>query len=391
MREQIAFAASDVFRSFLTGLNKLEEVPSVIHGIFIDIHPVWKMIVDYRRLTGFDDRLPREPGISWMFYAAHYAALCHAGGQSVGPYNLNDSPAVWEEICQRYGKKNGPPFIVKIYILPTTSATLESRRRVEGYAREQPFFTSVIDSPMAVLAAPVEGGVDITASGPGTLGGFLKDQNGKHWGLTCGHVAQKTGSTAALAGGQGNLGIVRYSNFSNLSAQSQGAMCNPYVATGNHSVDAALIEVASQHTAVGSVHSLGRIDKIFDRTQLNSGNVVSMTGAMSGTHDYDIGGYGVTLQVQLSNGGAYYCFSDLFDFYAPPNAPGWVPGRLAQAAAPRPLHGDSGSWLCFNYSANLYAYFGTMIAVRGAVGIATFADSLLQWAKKDHGLQLGPL
>jgi hypothetical protein len=340
-------------------------------------------------MTGFDNSFP-FPNNSWMVYASHYAALFQTCRQASGPYDLDESPTIWKEICHGHNKDAGPPFIVKVYVLPTTSSTLDSRRRVEAYAREQRFFTSVIDSPMAVLAAPVQGGVDISASGPGTLGGFLKDQKGKQWGVTCGHVAQKTGSTVALTGG-GNLGIVRYSNFSKLSAQSQGAVCNQYVAKGNQSVDAALIEVASRHTAMGSVQSVGRVDTIFDRTQLNSGNVVRMMGAMSGPHDYDIGGYGVTAKAQLSNGSAYYCFSDLFDFYAPPTLPGWVPGRAAQAVTPRPLQGDSGTWMCFNHSANLYAYFGNMIAVRGAVGVATFADSLIQWAKNDHGLQLDPL
>jgi len=290
-----------------------------------------------------------------------------------------------------HNKKASPPFIVKLYVLPTTSASLKLRRLVEGYAREQNFFTTVIDAPMAVLAASIEGGAGLQTTGSGTLGGFLQDQNGKYWGVTCGHVAPNTGSTASLAGGQGNLGVVGHSNFSQLSAQPAAAVCNQYVAKGNHSVDAALIELVGPHTALGSVQSIGRIDQIFDRTQLNSGSVVRMTGAMSGTHDFDIGGYGVTTKVQLPNGSAQYCFSHVFDFYAPPNASAWVPGRVAQAAAPRPLQGDSGAWLCFNHFANAYAYFGNMIAVRGAVGIATFADSLIQWAKDDCGLQLNPL
>jgi hypothetical protein len=391
MREQIAFAQSKVFQNFLAGLNDRGEDALIIHGIFINIHPVWKAIVDYRRVTGFDEHLTFEPGLSWMFYAAHYAALCHASGEASGPYDLSQSPAVWQEICLRQNKKEVGPFIVKLYVIPTTSETLKARRSIEAYARESPFFVSIIDSPMAVLAAQVEGGEDISATGLGTLGGFLKDPSGKSWGVTCGHVAQTTGSTVTLAAGRGNLGIVSHSNFMRLPIQTQAAVCNQYVAKGNNSVDAALIEVVGPHTASNSVKGLGRIDAIFDRTRLNSGNIVSMTGAMSGTNDYEIGGYGVTAKMQLSSGSAYYCFSDLFDFYAPPNAPGWVPRRVAQAAAPRPLQGDSGSWLCFNHSANLYAYFGTMIAVRGAVGIATFADSLRQWAKKDHGLQLDPL
>jgi hypothetical protein len=391
MRTQMEFAATETFRGFLGGLGTLQKAASLIHAIFIDIHPVWRIIVDYRRMTGFDDHAPPYQTGSWLVGAAHYAALFQTCRRESGPYDLSESSAAWEHICDLHKKDPGPPFIVKIYVLPTTSETVESRRRIEGYAREQRFFTTVIDSPMAVLAAQVEGGADIHATGPGTVGGFLKDQNGNRWGITCGHVAQKTGSSATLGGGQGQLGRVGYSNFSTLSPQTQSAVCNQYVAKGNHSVDAALISVAKPHRAMDSVQGIGRIDTIFDRTQLNSGNIVSMTGALSNTNDYEIGGYGVTSKVRLSSGAAYYCFSDLFDFYAPSNAPGWVPGRVAQSVVPRPLGGDSGSWLCFNHSPNLYAYFGTMIAVRGAVGVATFADSLIQWAKNDHSLQLSPL
>jgi hypothetical protein len=392
MRAQMEFAATETFQTFLTGLTRFEKAPSVIHAIFIDIHPVWKIIMDYRRMTGFGDFLPVFPNTaSWMTYAAHYAALCQMSKQAGGPYDLEEPSVVWKEVCHAHKKDAGQPFIVKVYVLPSTSETLESRRQIEGYAREQNFFTSVIDSPMAVLAAQVEGGADISATGPGTLGGFLKDQHGDLWGVTCGHVAQTPGSPAALAGGQGNLGCVAHSNFSKLSPQSQSAVCNQYVVKSRDSVDAALIDVSKSHRAMDSVLGLGRVDTIFDRTRLNSGSIVSMTGAMSGTNDFQIGGYGVTAKVQLSSGAAYYCFSDVFDFAAVVNAPGWVPRRLVQAASPWPLQGDSGSWLCFNHSPNLYAYFGSMIAVRGGVGVAIFADSLIQWAKTDHGLQLGPL
>jgi hypothetical protein len=391
MRAQMEFASSEVFQGFMAGLDRLENARSVIHAIFIDIHPVWKIIMDYRRITGFSDHTVPFPTASWVAYAAHYAALSQACLRENGPYDLSQSSSIWKEICGLHKKDPGPPFIVKVYVLPTSSTTLESRHRIEGYAAEQRFFISVVDAPMAVLAAQVEGGADIHATGPGTLGGFLKDQHGKCWAVTCGHVAQKTGSQAALGGGAGNLGVVGYSNFLNLTPQLASGMCNQYVVKGNHSVDAALIEPAKSHKVMDSVQGLGRIDMIFDRTRLNSGNTVSMTGAMSSTNDYEIGGYGVTAKVRLSNGSGYYCFSDVFDFSAPPTAPGWVPGRIAQAAAPRPLQGDSGSWLCFNHSPNSYAYFGSMIAVRGAVGIAIFADSLIQWAKNDHSLQLDPL
>jgi hypothetical protein len=390
VRVQMEFAASEEFRRFLDGLGELGEAQSVIHGIFIDIHPLWKALVDWRRMTGFD-KFPVFPIDPFAFYVSHLGSPGQRGLLGTGPYDTREFLQIWQVICEMHDKKADPPFIVMLYVLPTTAHSWELRQQVERYARAQPFFASVFDSPMAVLAAPIQGGVGIHASASGALGGFLKDQSGDPWGVTCGHVAQQTtSSTAAIATG-GTLGSVLYSNFATLAPQSAGTVCNQYVTKSNHAVDAALIKVASQHTATNSVQAIGKIDKIYDRTQLNSGNVIRMSGPMSGAHDYTIGGYGVTVKVQLSHGGTYYCFSDLFDFYSPASAPAWVPARVAQGVAPRPLQGDSGSWLCFNHSGNLYAYFGNLIAVRGAAGIATFADSLLLWAQNDCGLQLNPL
>ena len=117
-----------------------------------------------------------------------------------------------------------------------------------------------------------------------------------------------------------------------------------------------------------------------------------MTGPRSGTHDYVIAGYGVTIKVsfRLPAGTQQYCFSHLFTFYDPGNAPNWMPGRVAQAATHRPRLGDSGAWVCYKKPQN-YAYFGNLIAVQGAIGIATFADALIKWADDDHSLTLSTL
>lgn len=52
MREQIEFSLTEEFHAFTAGLSELEEAQSVIHGVFIDLHPIWKQMVDFVRATG---------------------------------------------------------------------------------------------------------------------------------------------------------------------------------------------------------------------------------------------------------------------------------------------------------------------------------------------------
>lgn len=390
MREQINFSLSNEFRTFMGELGRLESAQSVIHGIFIDLHPLWKRIVNFESITGLDDRIVDYYGP----FGPNIIPSSLIMPDAVGPFDPEYMPDSWKAICHR-SRKMHTPFVVKIYVLPTTRDILPQRRIVQNYARQQPFFTVVLDAPMPLLAASVVGGTEITATGPGTLGGFLQDQSGKHWGITCGHVAQNVNQNISLddIGGTPivNAGTVKFTNFNQLVPQNIGDVCNQYVDQTHLSVDAALVEISPSHTASGTVRSMaGQVDKEYNRTNLNSGSTVTMVGALSGKNDYVIGGYGVTSKIMTSTG-QHYCFSNLFEFYALSNGPHWMPGRVVQALAPRPLQGDSGSWLCYNYSPNHYAYFGNMIAVMGAMGIATFADALIDWAQHDCKLSLKPL
>lgn len=373
MQPQIAFLLRPEFQQFMAGLTNLETAQELIHGVFIDIHPVWESLVYAERLVGQTSNpgypLP-YPDVEWD-----------------GTNDFDWVPGGWERLCKNAGKILNP-FLVRLQILPGIADTLPQRRAIQAYASSQSFFVAVVEEELAVLATNIEGGLDVTATGPGTLGGFLSDSNvrGSIWGTTCGHVAQTSPANFALPDVNGvaiaNAGTVRYSNFNSLMPSPRQGVCNQYVNQAHPSVDAALVELAAGHTGLNSVKSIGRVDQIFTRTQLNSRNRISMTGAVSGTHDYKIGGYGVTAKIGLAGSPLRYCFSHLFDFSASGRSPSWMPGRIAQAGAPRPLRGDSGAWLCFDHSGsgNAFAFFGTLIAVRGAVGIATFADSLISWA-----------
>jgi hypothetical protein len=198
-----------------------------------------------------------------------------------------DPPRGWEALCSHF-EKQPSPFITRIFVVPTTRATIQLRKQVQEYARRQPFFTVVEDRLESVFAVTnIDGSNEITATLAGTLGGFLRDASGKVWGITCGHVAQRLNGSTNLDDVGGvqyvNAGVVGYSSFPSLVPLSARAVCNQYVGSPHSEVDSALIDLSSSFAGRDTVKALGSIDEIYDRTQLQSGSTVWMTGPKSGT------------------------------------------------------------------------------------------------------------
>jgi hypothetical protein len=384
MRAQIKFAESEEFGSFMRLLARHEAVQRVVHSVFIDLHPVWKALIDFRQTTGIE--------VSDIIGPALQAPA------GAGPYDPDSSHETWSRLCKLHNKREHP-FLVRLCVMPPIALASEDRREVYSFVRDAnrnfSFFIGVEDRELAQFAAGynVEGGYGITATAPGTLGGFLKDQRGDTWGITCGHVAQTAKSAVTVDinyVNHPNAATVVESNFTSIPSLPASAPCNPYSGPAATDVDGALLELNSGFGGLDTVTGVGRIDAILGRTQLNSGDAVRMCGAASGAHNYVIGAYGATCRIRLA-GGAHYCFRDIFEIYAPVNAPALVPGRVAQAVAPRPLHGDSGAWVCHRHAGGSFAYFGNLIAVQGAIGICSFADGLTGWVQNAHGLTLQPL
>jgi hypothetical protein len=387
MRNLIDFSRSTEFSNFMRGLERLGEPAQLVHGVFIEYHPYWRRLADSYMSTGIDIG---SPPIRYFSY--HELLLSHPLPR-VGPYDTDYTPAQWLYACGESGKTTRP-FIIKVYVNPTTQHTRQLRKSLEQYVRSAPFFAVLIDAPIGMLAAKIEGGEEIVATSKGTVGGYLKDQNGQPWGVTCGHVAQTQQASVTLSDVNGatlaNAGTVTYSNFANFVPQGAGGQCNPYAGNPGLNVDAALYAPTAGHTPQATVQSVGTIDRISNKMDLSSGDIITMRGAVSGRADYEIGGYGVTAKLQLCGTGNYYCFTNLFDFFAPGHS-SLIPNKILQSMLPWPRQGDSGAWLCHNYTGNQYSYFGNLIGVRGPVGIATFGDELCNWARNEHKLYLSPI
>jgi hypothetical protein len=371
MQEQIMFSQTQQFRQFVEDLARLESASGLIHGIFIDVHPAYAALADIQRRTGFSHGA--GPFLSAPF------GLGDNDEFAGGVYDYDDLPEAWQGLCKSHAKSPTPPFIVKVYITPTTPEMLPLRRLIQNVALQAPFFVSVQERPVAVMSASLEGGLDISATSSGTLGGFLEDAGGTRWGVTCGHVAQTTGSfTITDAGGTTftHAGAVRHTNFGKLVKTTQASFCNPF-GNAHPEVDAALVELDPSHAARNTIYSGLKVDSIYAHTQLGSGCTVWVRGAASSSNNYVVRGYGVTLQVRFSQtSNDYYCFSKLFELSAPRR------GGLMQ--------GDSGAWVLYNHTGTLYGYYGNVFAVSGSNAYATFADATQTWAKADHGLDLTP-
>lgn len=384
----IEFSRSGEFADFMRGLDHLEGAEFLVHGVFIDYHPVWRRWTEVYMATGID--WPDHP----RFFSADtllLSALKYRGG---GPYDAGYRPMMWSRLCEM-SSKSDRPFLIKIYVEPTTARTRALRQVVERYAQQSPLFAVVIDAPVATLTAQLEGGQEMFADIQGTVGGYLQDQKGRHWGLTCAHVARTGRKPVTLNDVSGatlsNAGTVMHTNFADILSQGANGPCtsNAPGLASPLDVDVALFAPAAGHIPTASVQSLGAIDRILDRADLNSGDAVSMRAAISGHADYEIGAYGFRAKLRMPGTRDYYCFTDLFDFYDP-GQPSRLPAKLLQFKLTWPLPGDSGAWVCHRHSGNQYGYYGTLIATRGASGIAMFAESVCAWATS-RGLDLKPI
>ncbi|GAB3257023.1 hypothetical protein GCM10027296_27330 [Chitinimonas naiadis] len=373
MKEMIDFSRTAVFREFLSGLGQLAYATAErVNGVFV--YPRDLVMVSY----GFQRDLDYALGPWWPA-----DALEQDDGQA--------------ENLRRLEYAGESRFIAVIYTPPGTPDGYSAIGDLQRYSANQPFPVLVIEreTPVLAAAAPVEvrGGQEILSTISGAVGGFLRDQHQDIWGVTCGHVAQSTTTSVQM----------KYPNGSFIQAASTvhtsydpaplpcAGICNPYVAGPLYEADVALFRLNGQHQPSNMIHGVGMITDIRDRTQLSSGDTVAMSGPFSGSHSYKIGGYGVTNKFRHNNG-SDYCFTHMYDFAVSPGFLARKSARLGAIVGAYPLQGDSGSWLCAKQPASgEFALCGCLIGVIGGVGYAMFADSLLDWAKTNHGLKLGVL
>jgi len=379
MQPQIEFSRSEQFQDLLNALFSLEGFnQDHIVGVAIDFHPIW-----WRLATIWHDLGGIEPPYS-------FASLWIWPGR---PFMPRPDPSwtnpYWEMICKDRGKKPSP-FIVKIRFRPGTDN--DSRYRLRGFARERPFFCITEERPLAVAASSFEGGCDIVANGPGTLGGFFADKNTSEvFGVTCAHVGQVRGSPVSLEDSAGvtypNAGRVAHTSFTSLTPIVSGQSCNRSIQGIAKEIDVALIKLDPLHNSLKTIPSIGTIDAILTAAQFGSGDSVEMRGAVSKHNSYFVGPYDAVYKVLFKNGNLH-CFEHMFEINRQALTSGWMPPVLSAKA----VHGDSGACVCRPSATGNFGYCGTLVAVDGTNGYACFAESVRTWAASlNPSLDLVPL
>ena len=133
MKGFIEFTKTVPFRVFFEGLLSLEEASEIIHGVYIDLHPLWRKLQDDLLFYGEDSQ----------FFFSEYWLLHSTVSQEVfnssRMYDVTEKNFWWSDYCSRVGKDDSP-FIVRVDIEPCTSRTLNMRKIITDYCHRQPFF-----------------------------------------------------------------------------------------------------------------------------------------------------------------------------------------------------------------------------------------------------------
>jgi hypothetical protein len=334
--------------------------PLFLHGFVVARPPEW---ISLRKMQ-------RE---GWGTIFHDYESFAQVSGLGEEEYFTGDGDDKdLHKKWQSFSPPRRQPFLVKVCVAPTTPSSVALRRQLETICSNETRFYAVVEDRAPARLAALEGGRRMTAAAQsGTLGGFLKDQSGIIFGVTCGHVGQKKGDTTSaqdVAGATSGIGSVVETNW---PLTTSTGLCQ--TATAPNRVDMALTDVASGQVATNHVRGIGIITAITRLAGLGSGHRVQMAGAVTGADDFDITGYVATYRTHYN--GVYYCFTNVYQIS------GVISNFLFRSYTPIPKLGDSGAWVCCPADPTGTALCGMLFAVDSARGYVSFTDEMDTWAK----------
>jgi len=358
----------------LTGFVFEASSTSMTQGIALDINPIW--LYAYRlyqaglRPSWFFHGPWPELESGWRFVDSLMANQTY-DNEAIDFTWIDKSGFVQELTYRLSGERDNPvpdsslPFLVKVVTRPFLSDEIDARERLRFLTTHQRFFAILETRPLGTLAvAPGDG--CIAGGNPGTLGGFLRDQNtGLIYAATCGHVAPAGVNVATTAGI--NLGPCTHSHAPHVLAAGQN--CRPGC-VGSNLLDLALIQTNGSHcanTATGVA------------TQIVPHQPISLNGAASGQNTFEVG----ALMITYCPGASNICFENMFEV-RPQVSGGLLNPRIRAALTSLPTQGDSGGWL----QTTSKEWCGVLVAADHLMGYALEADGSIIQADLAFGTQL---
>ncbi|RYE37757.1 MAG: hypothetical protein EOP48_28195, partial [Sphingobacteriales bacterium] len=218
-----------------------------VHGVVVDIHPVWYYHWFYHHFYGSDERMRHLS--EYYFYERwrehhndYFLSLPYSHITAPMKMDMGWRPKFWNDFTD---KSN---LLVRILLRPG-SAPVE-------ISYEGRLAILQVQTPLAYLSAnqttmlrPLEGGISIghQSNSPGTLGGILVDRQSepnRHYALTCGHVINNVGNNADQPSQKDNsmFGSIGNCVFAQSPVPRGATLCNRHSPNLNRT-DIALIEL----------------------------------------------------------------------------------------------------------------------------------------------------
>jgi hypothetical protein len=261
-------------------------------------------------------------------------------------------------------------------LYPNTSSRGELPRFEE---RQEDFLLIYETCPLARLYGgpkashrPVVGGISIGVNTTdfGTLGGVLKDDTGKYYGITCGHVAQLSEvveQPSRADGGRGVTSAIGKVVHADVPPAFPSYLPQNRINQSKHAgrVDISVFEVSVSVGAKLEILKLGPIKDILPVDELEQDHRLEMTGLTSDWKPLLYGGITPYHNIHNTTTDEVYCYEN--------------PLLLRDSSGKQPVQpGDSGAWVCTSSNQG-YAWAGMVVGGDGQVGFAVSAEALKHW------------
>jgi hypothetical protein len=356
--------------------QKADEIPAVgefveaamqnpiCQGVIVDLNPIW--LAGWRAhsaglpATGTNN-LPGDPVMAAL-------GVTPAGDPGID-IGWTDA-SVGSRIREVFGTRTieHQALLLKAIAIPglPEEKSLGLRMELVKTITRSPFASVIETRPPATLAFSCGDPCSVAGGQSGTIGGFLRDQKTqKVYAATCGHVVP-TQDEKVLVGG---TAIGRSSYTRHPEPLTAIERCSPK--HSRYQLDLALIDIG----AAPVVNTAKRVAQSLYPTEL-----VRVTGAVSRTSMYEVGGAGLSYLV----GGA--CFTGLVEL-KPPTSVG-AAAWLRQIAAPVLQQGDSGAWVERTISQE---WCGVLIGIESGRGYALEASDVVAAANRQFDMNLVPV
>lgn len=342
---------------------------TAVHGVIIDIHPLW-LKMNQLLQQGYPFDISLDMLDHYYYYARNtlhrwsdlYPLFTH---QHPNDEHISALEKFWRE---RYNRNS---LLVKILLRPGTKQIKITYEGMMTVVQENRSVPKLAVNPKA-MTRPLMGGLSIghAVNLAGTLGGILESDNGKRYGLTCGHVVDAVGLNVQQPSlHDGTPMLIGHAVECKVPVPSNGVKCNAYNPLVLNQVDVSLIELDASISSAYEILGIGKVDGFMPNNQMQPNTVVEYTGRTSGYQSLVIGGIGV-IQELNDTAGRICCFKELIEIRQP---------SITSLVLNRPVKGgDSGAWLIAQGTFG-NEWCGMIVGEERQIGYAMLAESILDF------------